>query len=453
VHRQLEAMPIARLRETTQGGARLGAIEAAGFESVASILGASPYRLTRIHGVGQQSAMQVTAAARQLERAMAEGLYLRFELDRRPQEQGELLRALALHDVAEKAVGPLRDDLEPLIVALEDLETAAKRTSSRIRLLFSGRRNREEARNALFALNELLNDSETQDLEERLGVAGAEVRGTAVLADPWADYAERVAAYNGLLVDVGGLSPDRAAAEGFIPEELARLVHEHPLDTSLLDVSLRGYQAFGAKFALLQRHAMLGDEMGLGKTIEALAAMCHLQAEGATHFLVVCPASVLVNWVHEVDRHTDLAAMRLHGSDRERGFRVWQRRGGVGVTTFQSLNWLSNHEFDAPVALLVVDEAHYVKNPSARRTVAVTDFMKLAERTLFLTGTPMENRVEEFRTLVGHLQPTLARRVNAMDGLVGAAAFRSAVAPVYLRRNQTDVLQELPPRIETEEWD
>jgi SNF2 family DNA or RNA helicase len=406
----------------------------------------------QIHGVGEHTVMQVIAAARQVERAMADGVYLRFELDRRPQEQGELLIALALHDVAGKTVGPLRDDLEPLIAALEDLETTAKRTKSRIRMVFSRRRDREEARQALLDLNALLNDSQTQDLEDRLKNAGAKLRDAAQTVDPWADYAERVATYNGLLVDVGGLAPERAATEGFIPDELARLVHEHPLDTSLLNVSLRGYQAFGAKFALLQQQAMLGDEMGLGKTIEALAAMCHLKTAGESHFLVVCPASVLVNWLHEVDRHTDLAASRLHGSDRERSFRAWLYRGGVAVTTFQSLNWLSNHQFDAPVALLVVDEAHYVKNPSARRTIAVKGFMQRVERTLFLTGTPMENRVEEFRTLVRHLQPGLARRVSAADGLAGAAAFRSAVAPVYLRRNQTDVLQELPPRIETEEW-
>ena len=269
----------------------------------------------RIPGVGEVTAAQVIAAARQLERAMAEGLYLRFELDRRPAEQAELLRALALHDVADKAVGPLRDDIEPLIAALEDLEMKAKRTSSRIRLFFSRRRDRDEARQALLDLNALLDNPSTADLEERLEKAATKLRDAAEPLDPWADYTEHVATYNGLLVDVGGLSPDRAAAEGFIPEELARLVHEHPLNTSLLNVSLRGYQAFGAKFALLQRKAMLGDEMGLGKTIEALAAMCHLQSDGASHFLVVSPASVLVNWLHEVDRHTDLAPTRLHGSE------------------------------------------------------------------------------------------------------------------------------------------
>lgn len=107
---------------------------------------------------------------------------------------------------------------------------------------------------------------------------------------------------------------------------------------------------------------------------------------------------------------------------------------------------------DLQVDLLVVDEAHYVKNPDARRTHAVKSWIDEAQRTLFLTGTPIENRVEEFRTLVSHLQPSLARRLRAMDGLAGANAFRSAVAPAYLRRNQVDVLEELPPLVEAEQW-
>jgi SNF2 family DNA or RNA helicase len=102
--------------------------------------------------------------------------------------------------------------------------------------------------------------------------------------------------------------------------------------------------------------------------------------------------------------------------------------------------------------MLVVDEAHYAKNPAAERTKAVRRWVNATGRVLYLTGTPMENRVEEFRSLVGHLRPDLVHRINAMDGLVGAHRFRQAVAPVYLRRNQSDVLQELPPRLEAEEW-
>ena len=68
---------------------------------------------------------------------------------------------------------------------------------------------------------------------------------------------------------------------------------------------------------------MLGDEMGLGKSVEALAAMCHLHVEGRRHFLVVCPASVLVNWTHEIRRHSELRSYRLHGPDRQRNFQAW----------------------------------------------------------------------------------------------------------------------------------
>jgi SNF2 family DNA or RNA helicase len=102
--------------------------------------------------------------------------------------------------------------------------------------------------------------------------------------------------------------------------------------------------------------------------------------------------------------------------------------------------------------MMVVDEAHYAKNAAALRTKAVNAWANAAPRVLFLTGTPMENHVEEFRTLVGHLRPDVAGTVKDVDGLLGGTRFRRAVAPVYLRRNQDDVLSELPPRLETSDW-
>jgi len=103
--------------------------------------------------------------------------------------------------------------------------------------------------------------------------------------------------------------------------------------------------------------------------------------------------------------------------------------------------------------MLTVDEAHYVKNPGALRTRAVVSWATRTPRVLFLTGTPMENRVSEFRSLVEHLQPSIAATLGTQElGLGAGHRFRRAVAPVYLRRDQEDVLSELPPRIETQEW-
>jgi SNF2 family DNA or RNA helicase len=121
------------------------------------------------------------------------------------------------------------------------------------------------------------------------------------------------------------------------------------------------------------------------------------------------------------------------------------------VTTYDSLKSLSSPPGVA-LGMLVIDEAHYAKNMSAERTKAVRQWASTTNRVLFLTGTPMENRVEEFQVLVSHLRPDLMLRVNNMDGLIGAGHFRTSVAPVYLRRNQSDVLAELPPRVDIEDW-
>ncbi|MGL5930653.1 MAG: SNF2-related protein [Dermatophilaceae bacterium] len=99
--------------------------------------------------------------------------------------------------------------------------------------------------------------------------------------------------------------------------------------------------------------------------------------------------------------------------------------------------------------MLVVDEAHYVKNPGTRRSGLVAQWSASAERALFLTGTPMENRVREFASLVSYLQPHLVPEVEAAPG---PQAFRQAVAPAYLRRNQEDVVTELPDVVRTDEW-
>ena len=131
-------------------------------------------------------------------------------------------------------------------------------------------------------------------------------------AEVWRDFEQRSAAYYGLLGQVVGLGGDVAAAEGYLPADIVERVNAQRLDTSRLNESLRlrGYQSFGARFALVQRRVVLGDEMGLGKTVQAIATMGHLAANGATHFLVVCPASVLINWTREIAQHSTLPVHR-----------------------------------------------------------------------------------------------------------------------------------------------
>jgi SNF2 family DNA or RNA helicase len=452
VRQQLATLPLSRLKETTQGRLRLGPIEAAGYRTVGQAAAVGTAGLQRIPGVGPQTATQVIAAARQLTIAMAQSVRLRLDPDTRSPAQTKLLSDLHAYGVARQAVSPDIENLSELAAALDAVQVGARRGASRLRMIFSGRGKREEARSALSQLEALMQSVHHTDLDARLQktLTALETK-TPDATRLWQDYEQRAVFYNGLLIEVGELAPDVQAGQGFIPAEIAQRVHQHPLDLSLMRASLRGYQAFGAKFALCQGRAILGDEMGLGKSVEALAAMCHLHLEGRRHFLVVCPASVLVNWVHETQRHSELQPYRLHGFDRQRNFQTWTRLGGVAVTTYDSLRTLPKPE-GFELGMLVVDEAHYAKNMAAERTKAVREWARTTNRALFLTGTPMENRVEEFRVLVSHLRPDLVLGINNVDGLIGAARFRTAVAPVYLRRNQSDVLEELPPRIDTQEW-
>jgi superfamily II DNA or RNA helicase len=458
--KHLDELPLDRIKDMTQGRLRLTAIEQAGYRTVGGVLRLGNYGLQSLHGVGPQTAVQVVAAARALQSSLEEQTRVRIDPDARTAAQTVLLAGLYDYERAKANVPPQAPDYSQLQIDLDALAEAARPAGSRLRMFFTGPARKQDARDAASRLAELLRADLAQDAQQRfqddrtviddLRVPGAQSK--KVVDWLWNDYLQRPVNYNGLLIEVADLAPDEESVQGFLPQEIANQIRAYPLDLSLVTASLRGYQAFGAKFALVQERVIIGDEMGLGKTVQALAAMAHLAAGGATHFLVVCPASVVVNWTREIAKHTKLTAYRLHGLECERNRQLWKARGGIAVTTYEVLRNERLMPRDVSVAMLTVDEAHYAKNPQALRTKAIRAWAGVTSRVVFLTGTPMENQVEEFRVLVDHLRPQIARSVSAYDGALGSVRFRRAIAPVYLRRNQNDVLNELPPRLETEEW-
>jgi superfamily II DNA or RNA helicase len=451
----LDVMPVDRLRDLIPGKVTFAPLIDAGLDTVGKILAAGPDALRRIPRVRRRTAKRIMAAASQARESVKDGTRVRIDPDARTTEQTVLIAALRRYERARSALkGP---DLSPLASDIGRRLDPAARGASRPRMLFtfSGRK-KQEARDALSELDAILSSKPVTTARKRLSRAEAELEKAGKeqrVTRLWNDYLARPVTYNGLLIDVAELDPAREASQGFLPADIAEQVRVLPLDLSLLKTSLRGYQAFGAKFALVQERVILGDEMGLGKTMESLAALCHLAAKGATHFLVVCPASVVINWTREVERHTLLEARRLHlpGAKRQAAEQEWAAKGGVAITTFEALRRMPE-DLDVSVAMMVVDEAHYAKNPNALRTQAVSEWASRSRRALFLTGTPMENKVEEFRVLVGHLRPEVAENLDIADEALDGTRFREQVAPVYLRRNQEDVLSELPDRLETQEW-
>ncbi|MGC5009616.1 SNF2-related protein [Streptosporangium sp. DT93] len=450
---ELGSIPLTRLKDVTGGRLRLGTFEQAGYTTVLDILDSTPYALQLLPGIGARTAGQVHAAAGQIARAAEETVTLRIDVEAQDRETTALLVAMNRLVTAGPDLPRARAAAGRVDESLSSLLPAAQPAGGRLRMLLAGRRGRDRAREAVARIAEVLAEANASELSLLFDQASVDLLRPPVSdIEAWVDFEIRASEYYNLLAELAALKPDRVASEGFLPDDVSARVKAQDLDDTHRRVSLRGYQSFGARFALAQRRVILGDEMGLGKTIEAIAAFAHLKAEGERHFLVACPASVLLNWVREIEARSTLGAHPLHGPGRDAALTGWIGAGDVAVTTLDTLHRLEIPA-DLRVGMLVVDEAHYVKNPETRRSKAVAAWCGRSDRVLFLTGTPMENRVEEFRNLVGLLRPDLVPSIRGSDAAAGARAFRRAVAPVYLRRNQEDVLTELPDLVHVDEWE
>jgi SNF2 family DNA or RNA helicase len=242
--------------------------------------------------------------------------------------------------------------------------------------------------------------------------------------------------------------------QGGLPAGIAMDVENTRLITGPLTASLRRYQTFGARYLILQERALLGDDMGLGKTVQVLAAMSHLHALGARHFLVVAPNSVIINWCREVEKHTEMSPVLLHGPERDERLAQWRIEGGVAITTYGTLSKLIDDI--ETVDYFAADEAHMAKNPEAIRTKAVAQAADRSQYVALMTGTALENRLSELQYLVQIVQPglmlELSKIINHPSGRIKPEDVVRALAPAYLRRTQADVLTELPERVELEEW-
>ena len=270
----------------------------------------------------------------------------------------------------------------------------------------------------------------------------------------WNDFKENsIEYYNHIEHFVPNVFEEPTFAYG-LPEELAEQIDKEIIYPEGLTCELRRYQVWGVKFILHQMRSLLGDEMGLGKTIQAIASMVSLKNVGFNHFVVICPASVVVNWFKEIGRHSKLQAYIGHGSNkREDAVKSWKYYGGVLITTYETYPTLDISDEDLmSVGMVVVDEAHYIKNPDATRSKNIRALCGKVERVLFLTGTAIENNVYEMLSLLSVLNSEATNNARKYANLTTSQHFKNAISIVYFRRKQCDVIKELPEKIEKIDW-
>ncbi len=221
-----------------------------------------------------------------------------------------------------------------------------------------------------------------------------------------------------------------------------------------LPTFLRPYQGQGVKWLRhlceCGCHGLLADEMGLGKTVQVLSLFA-IQPMGDKPNLIVCPASVVPVWRHEVARFFPQWTVEVlkagHDFAHHKGPHLW-------IASYTQLRRHKAILDKVEFGYAVLDEAQFIKNPEAKATQACLTLR--ARHRLALTGTPLENRPLDLWTLYRYLMPGLLgpRRAFETDSQKDPAGqrdrLRKQIAPFLLRRTKREVARELPNKVEME---
>ena len=248
------------------------------------------------------------------------------------------------------------------------------------------------------------------------------------------------------------------------------------------DLQLRDYQWEGVRWMLFnwaqKRNSILADEMGLGKTIQTAAFLQLLHEHQGLRgpFLIVCPLSVCLNWQREMAAWTDLDAIVYHGSAEDRKmlrdfeFRYVTRAKDpdafklqVVITTPETCmacdtktatgrgrRALSNIQWD----VLVVDEAHKLKNHDSKITACLRDEYTY-QNCLLLTGTPLQNDIHELYSLLNFVarddfadRAGFAKEFGELRSAAQLQKLHARLKPYLLRREKDVVEKSVPPKEE-----
>ncbi len=228
-----------------------------------------------------------------------------------------------------------------------------------------------------------------------------------------------------------------------------------------IQASLRNYQVDGIRWLdrlrCMHLNGILADEMGLGKTLQAITTLTQFRNTGQKfHSIVVCPTSLVYNWKEEFNKfNPEFKVLPVDGNPTQRKKLLDEiDQYDVIITSYTLLQ--KDIEFYKTIAFgyAILDEAQHIKNRTTRNAQSVK--MIQAAHRLILTGTPIENSLDELWSLFDFLMPGLLssydrfvekyiRQSNTTPVGKNLDNLRQKLAPFILRRMKQDVLSDLPP--------
>lgn len=232
---------------------------------------------------------------------------------------------------------------------------------------------------------------------------------------------------------------------------------EAPIRKSLLNATLLPYQAEGIAFAAKACRSIIADEMGLGKTIQGIGVAAYLKQEANIRkVLIICPASLKAQWKNEIERFSDLSAQLILGAAADRPGQ-YQNDSFFTICNYEQvlkdILAVENCEWD----LIILDEGQRIKNWEAKTSRVIKGLN--SPYALVLTGTPLENRLDELFSVVEFIddrrlgpayrffnQHRVVDERGKVLGFQKLDELRERIAPILLRRTRDSVLKQLPPR-------
>jgi len=245
-------------------------------------------------------------------------------------------------------------------------------------------------------------------------------------------------------------------------KEILKLEKKNSIDFSFLKTELYPYQEEGVRFAVYKRAAIIADEMGLGKTLQAISiALLKKRIFGFEKILVVCPSSVKSQWEKEIEKYTNASALIISGNRKKRQRLYSESTAFFKITNYEALlrDKLTVSEWQPDFVIL--DEAQRIKNFETKTHQAVQSIPH--NHSLIITGTPLENKLEDLYSIVQFSDPTLltplwafaahhfnlsTQRKNKVLGYRNLKAVYEKIQPLLIRRKKADVLDNLPEKIE-----
>lgn len=232
-------------------------------------------------------------------------------------------------------------------------------------------------------------------------------------------------------------------------------------DYSVVNASLYQYQIEGINFGLLKQSTIIADEMGLGKTIQAITlALLKKDIFNLEKALIICPASLKEQWRREIERFTNQKATVIAGTKAERQ-KIYERNHDFfKITNYEAVlrDNMAIHRYRPD--LIILDEAQRIKNYETKTAQSIKSIPH--RQSLVITGTPLENKLEDLYSIVQFANPDLftplwefaaehfilkKQNRNKIFGYKNLDIIHQKLKPLVIRRKKEEVLDDLPEQV------